>query len=113
MGREKLKAYEANVEALRRQRIERANELERDGRFEEAEKAMCEAIDSLYAWEAIAEMYRTRAQRLGAAGDEAGRRDAVQRARSAIDFLAAQATSGGEGAALSMIRDQFLRTLGE
>ncbi len=58
-----------------------------------------------------AEMYRRRMLRLKNAGDETGARAAFKKSSDFIFLYASMATSGGEGAALSYERDQFLTTL--
>lgn len=60
---------------------------------------------------ATADLYRLRMQRLQAAGDAAGADDAHRRSSEFIHHYASLATSGGEGAALSMERDAFLAEL--
>lgn len=92
--------------------LRRACALEAEGRFEDAENAIRNAVPHLSFAYVIAEMYRDRMLRLNAAGDVDGARDAHRRARSWAVFYASQATSGGEGLALSVERDEFLRALG-
>ena len=57
--------------------------------------------------QATAEMYRRRMGRLQAAGDAQGALDAFLKSSDFIWRYASMATSGGEGAALSMERDAF------
>jgi hypothetical protein len=54
-----------------------------------------------------AEMYRLRMHRLKNIGDESGALAAFNKASDFIFFYASMATSGGEGAALSIERDKF------
>ena len=82
--------------------------LEREDRLIEAEAAIREAIPhQAFALE-IAEMYRRRMLRLQG-GPQAA--EARQKAADWAYFYASQATSGGEGTAMSAERDEFLRTL--
>lgn len=64
-------------------------------------------------WEAMrqAMQHRHNASLLAAEGNDAEAAVEYQRARDAAWFFASQATSGGEGKALSLERDEFLRTL--
>lgn len=105
MTREKWKALDAREQARRDAAWTRAQELERAGRFEEAEETLRTAIDSIGAIHQIAYLYELRMVRLLQEGDEAGARDACQRSCDAAWFMASCATSGGEGAALSLERD--------
>ncbi|MHB1329061.1 MAG: hypothetical protein ACYC2K_12765 [Gemmatimonadales bacterium] len=90
----------------------RAEALERDNRLDEAERTITEAVDHLGALASVAELYRLRMIRLAAAGDYAGAEAAADQAESWIRRYAGQATSGGEGAALSEERDRFIEQLG-
>ncbi len=89
----------------------RAGELEAANRLEEAERTILEAVPHLGAIASVAELYATRMRRLARSGDPAGAAEARIRAREWIIHYASQATSGGEGAALSLERDQFLARL--
>ncbi|MBX3605400.1 MAG: hypothetical protein KF788_09015 [Piscinibacter sp.] len=60
---------------------------------------------------ATAELHRTRMRRLMATGDVAGADLAFRRSGEWIRHYAGLATSGGEGAALSLERDAFLAAL--
>ena len=84
----------------------RALELERQDKFDEAEALLQKSIDHLGCYSQIAYLYELRAARLSAAGAEPGARDAAKRARDWLYQYASAATSGGEGAALSLERDQ-------
>lgn len=86
--------------------------LERAGDLEAAERTILAAVDHIGASATVAELYAQRMERLARAGDEAGSRDAGDRAEAWIRSYASQATSGGEGAALSMERDDFLARIG-
>ena len=89
-----------------------AEELELAGRLEEAEQTIADAIPTLHYAIATAELYKRRWQRLKAAGDAVGAREARARATDWAYRFASMATSGGEGMALSRERDQFLVGLG-
>ncbi len=89
-----------------------ARALERENRLGEAERAITDAVDHVGAAASVAELYRQRMQRLAQAGDDEGARAAADQAERWITFYAGQATSGGEGAALSEERDRFLEALG-
>ena len=91
--------------------LNRARELEAEGRFEDAENVVRNAVPHLSFAYVIAEMYRDRMLLLMEQGDGAGAKDAFERARGWAVFYASQATSGGEGVALSAERDEFLRHL--
>ena len=84
-----------------------ARALEAQNQLEAAEKAIHDGCQHMGFAASTAEMYRQRMLRLKAAGDRAGALDAFQRASRFISFYASMATSGGEGAALSLERDRF------
>lgn len=90
----------------------RARALEAQGKFEEAERAITDAVDHIGAYASVAELHAQRMRRLMAAGDEAGAMEARTRAADWIRAYAGLATSGGEGAALSLERDEFLAEIG-
>ena len=90
---------------------ERAAALEKEDRVIEAEEAIREGVPHQGFAIMIAEMYRKRMLRLRSAGDPTGAADARQKAADWAYFYASQATSGGEGMALSAERDEFLSTL--
>lgn len=84
-----------------------ALELERNDQLESAEAHIhhqCQHLGYAYA---TADLYRLRMIRLKDAGDAKGARDAFQKASRFIRFYASMATSGGEGEALSLQRDEF------
>ena len=91
----------------------KAYALEAQGRLEEAEQAMRDGCDQIGVLLSIAEMYRRRMQRLAQAGDAAGAAHARAKAVDWAYRYAGSATSGGEGAALSMERDDFIKELGD
>jgi len=91
---------------------QQARALEREGRFEEAERAITDAVNHLGAYASVAELYAQRMRRLMEAGDDAGALEARTRAADWIRAYAGLATSGGEGAALSLERDAFLTEIG-
>lgn len=91
--------------------LQRAKKLEREDRLEEAEKLIRDSIPTLHFAITIAELYRTRWIRLQETDPvEAG--EARKQAAKWAYAYASFATSGGEGAALSSERDEFLRLLG-
>ena len=91
--------------------MSRAEALEKDNRLTEAEALIREAVpDQAFAL-VIAEMYRRRMLRLASGGDAQGAAEARQKASDWAYYYASQATSGGEGTAMSVDRDEFLRTL--
>lgn len=81
--------------------------LEADNQFEAAEQTIRDGCPYIGFAASTAEMYRRRMLRLKAAGDEAGAREAFIKASDFIWRYASMATSGGEGAALSLERDEF------
>lgn len=89
----------------------RAQRLEREDRLEEAEKLICDMIPSLHCAIATADLYRGRWLRLRES-QPAQAKEARKKAADWAHTYASWATSGGEGAALSHERDEFLRTLG-
>ncbi len=91
--------------------VQRYQALELEGRLEEAEACILEGVPHIGAGISIANMYRNRWLRLRAAGDEAGAEHARQKASAWAYTYASWATSGGEGAALSLERNEFLKTL--
>jgi hypothetical protein len=88
-----------------------AEALERENRLTEAEDVISKAVRDQGFAISIAEMYRKRMIRLRAMGDDAGAAEARKKASEWAYFYASQATSGGEGLALSHQRDIFLGTL--
>jgi hypothetical protein len=90
---------------------QRARELEQEDRLEEAETLYRDSIPSLHFAIAIAWMYHDRWVRLKES-DPVLAKDARKRASDWAYNYASYATSGGEGAALSWERDQFLKLLG-
>ena len=91
--------------------ISRAEALEKDNRLIEAEALIREAVPHQAFALVIAEMYRRRMLRLASGGDAQGAAEARQKASDWAYYYASQATSGGEGTAMSVDRDEFLRTL--
>jgi hypothetical protein len=90
---------------------DKAQTLERADRLEEAEQLLRDQIPSLYCAIQIAELYRLRWIRLQPA-DPAKAAEARQKAANWACTYASWATSGGEGTALSLERDEFLKNLG-
>jgi hypothetical protein len=90
-----------------------ADALELEGRLQEAEAVISQAIPDAHFALIIAELYRQRLLRLRAAGDDSGAAAAREAAVRWAWFFASQATSGGEGVAYSAERDDFLALLPE
>lgn len=89
----------------------KARELERRDELDAMERYLKDAIPyQAFALE-IAEVYRERMLRFRAANDRARADQAWQKATDWAYFYASQVTSGGEGTAMSVERDAFLRTL--
>jgi hypothetical protein len=91
--------------------MQRARQLEREDRLEEAEQLIRDAIPTLHFAIATAELYRNRWIRLQG-NNPAKAADARKQAANWAYAYASYATSGGEGEALSSERDEFLRQLG-
>ena len=89
----------------------RAKALELDGKLEEAERAIKDAVPHLGFASQTAQLYLERMLRMQEEGDAAGAAAAYQKSSDWIYNYASFATSGGEGAALSWERDQFLKEL--
>jgi hypothetical protein len=89
----------------------RAVALEKEDKLAEAERVIADAVQHMAFAHVTAELYRDRMFRLRAAGDQSGAEAARQKAKHWIQFYASQATSGGEGAALSVQRERFLKEL--
>lgn len=90
---------------------ERALALEQLDQLKEAESMILDNLHDRGASIQTAEMYRLRMLRLRQAGDNAGADAARERAVHWAWDYASQATSGGEGLALSCQRDQFIKSL--
>ena len=90
---------------------ERAVELERGDRCEEAERVLRGAMDSLMQVSQVAHLYELRMVRLLASGDRAGAEAACAASNRWMQIMASGATSGGEGAALSAEADAHERRL--
>ncbi|MGE0144114.1 MAG: hypothetical protein AB7I19_08670 [Planctomycetota bacterium] len=86
--------------------------LARLGRLEDAELRIRSAVDHLGAYSQIAHLHELRGDRLRVRGDLDGARAAYERSAEWMDAMAAGATSGGEGAALSRERDAHRERLG-
>ncbi|HUQ82171.1 MAG TPA: hypothetical protein VM076_13560 [Gemmatimonadaceae bacterium] len=86
--------------------------LERADRLEEAEQTILKAVDHIGAYSSVAYLYEERYARLARAGRDDDARVARARAIEWLRSYAGSATSGGEGAALSLERDQRIAALG-
>jgi hypothetical protein len=82
------------------------------GQVEAAEQRILRAVDHLGAYASVARMHEERGHRLLAAGDPAGAAAAFAASGDWMDRMAAGATSGGEGLALSLERDEHRARLG-
>ena len=87
--------------------------LERADQLHDAERTITRAVDHLGGYIQVAELYRLRMLRLAQVGDQAGARHAREQAVQWAQSYAGCATSGGEGAALSRERDEFIANLGD
>jgi hypothetical protein len=90
-----------------------AQALERAGELKRMEELVRDAVPHASFAVVLAELYRERMERLRTAGDPAGAKAARAQAADWIGFYASMATSGGEGAAFSQERDEFLAALPE
>jgi hypothetical protein len=81
--------------------------LEAKGELSAAEKRIEDGCPHMSFAYCIADMYRMRMLRLMNAGDKSGAHEAFRKSSSFIFYYASMATSGGEGAALSVERDEF------
>lgn len=81
--------------------------LEGQDKLAEAEQVIRDGVPHLAFASAMADMYRLRMLRKKNAGDAPGALDAFKKSSEFIFMYAGMATSGGEGAALSLERDQF------
>lgn len=86
--------------------------LEHADRLKEAEKMIADSVPHIAFAIATADMYRLRMIRLREQHDGEGAHLAWKEAADWARTYASMATSGGEGAALSRERDQFLKELG-
>ncbi|HYG22865.1 MAG TPA: hypothetical protein VEH04_08790 [Verrucomicrobiae bacterium] len=84
-----------------------ACDLEMNGQIREAEEAIRNGCQHMAYAMATADLYRRRMLRLKSEGDVAGAEEAFQNASRWSASYASMATSGGEGAALSLQRDKF------
>jgi|GEM_PF-970526 len=91
----------------------RAQELELAGDVAGAERLIKDSVPNAWYATVIADMHRDRMLRFRAAGDLVAARAAREAAVDWIGTFATFATSGGEGAAFSYERDQFLANLPE
>jgi hypothetical protein len=86
---------------------------ERGDRLEEAEQAILGAVDHIGAYSSVAYLYEQRLARLIREGKpDADAKAARDKAIQWLHTYAGSATSGGEGAALSLERDQRIAALG-
>lgn len=88
----------------------KAQELERQGEFKQAEAVIREHISGGFPQQ-TAYLYELRMERLLAEGDREGAMEAYKRACDWWYFFASGATSGGEGVAFSYQRDKEIAEL--
>jgi hypothetical protein len=86
--------------------------LERRDRVDEAEQVIQRALDHIGVYSTLAGLHEQRMARLSAEGRDEEARIAKARAIQWLNAYAASATSGGEGAALSLERDERIAALG-
>jgi hypothetical protein len=89
----------------------KARQLEAAGKLKEMEETLKNAIPHLSFAYAIASLYSERMVRLQQQRDTEGAAAAYQEAKDWIYFYNAQATSGGEGMALAVEKEAFLKEL--
>lgn len=89
-----------------------AQRLEQAGHVEAAEQLILKSLDHLGAYSQVAHLHELRGRRLADSGDTTGAQVAFEASGSWMDTMAGGATSGGEGAALSLQRDQHRARLG-
>jgi hypothetical protein len=87
--------------------------LEAAGRLDEMEARIRGAMQHAGVCLSVAELYVRRIRRLKKAGDDAGARDAHARGGRWAREYPTHATSGGEGTAMSLRRDEMLAALAE
>ena len=85
---------------------------EREDRLDDAEQAILRAVDHIGAYSSVANLYEERYARLARAGRHDAAMESRERAIHWLHMYAGSATSGGEGAALSLERDQRIAALG-
>ena len=86
--------------------------LERSEKLEEAEQTILKALDHIGVYSSLAYLYELRCARLAGEGKDEAAEAARKRAIHWLYVYAGSATSGGEGAALSLERDQRIAALG-
>ena len=85
---------------------------EREDRLEAAEQVILDSVDHIGAYSSVAHLYEERYARLLRAGRTDAANAAKERAIHWLYMYASSATSGGEGAALSLERDERIAALG-
>lgn len=89
----------------------RAVRLEYEDKLAEAERTILDHVQHIGAASSVAYLYERRAQRFLAVGDRPAANAAAAAAEQWLFTYASWATSGGEGAALSLERDQRVAAL--
>jgi hypothetical protein len=105
-----LKDFRAQPELSADWRV-RVEQLFDAGELEEAEKLLLASIDHLGVYSSCAYLWEREAGRRASQNDPEGAKAAAQKASDFLYQYAGSATSGGEGAALSLERDERLKGL--
>ncbi|QOY91851.1 hypothetical protein [Paludibaculum fermentans] len=90
----------------------KAKALELENHLAEAEKVIADSVPHIAYAICTADLYRLRMIRLRQQHDSQGAHQAWEEAADWARTYAGMATSGGEGAALSLARDRFIKELG-
>lgn len=111
MPSDKLRKFNDRKEAERQEFLKHVETLELAGELKAMEDAIMKRDNSLWSCCHVADMYRRRMIRLKDAGDIAGAEAAFSKSYDWMCTFASCATSGGEGMANSMARDEHLEKL--
>lgn len=111
MPSDKLREHNDRKEAERKEFLKHVEALELAGELKAMEEAIMKRDNALWSCCYVAEMYRRRMHRLKEAGDIPGAEEAFSKSYDWMCTFASCATSGGEGTANSMTRDEHLETL--
>lgn len=111
VGSKKLREYNGRKDEERQEFLTRVEALELAGELKAMEEAIMQRDNSLWSCCHVAELYRRRMIRLKDAGDIAGAEEAFSKSYDWMCTFASCATSGGEGAANSLTRDEHLESL--
>ncbi len=111
VGSKKLREYNERKDEERQEFLTRVEAMELAGELKAMEEAIMKRDNALWSCCHVAEMYRRRMIRLKDAGDIAGAEEAFSKSYDWMCTFASCATSGGEGAANSLARDEHLESL--